>query len=208
MYRRREVEAVTVPRADIEVDVDMENVETGCYLWGAYVSNRSSVDLVEIGYRAFETWEELTPETDAANSLRFWEWLMSIREEVRSQGLTFRAYGWNLGAENQPLKRMAIAAGLLDEVDRFIASDEWVDLLKIWDAQFITGHSSGLKLIAPLTGFAWSVDDAGGADSMVMYDVAVGETADARPSREWLLTYNQAYRLRPKFPLVQRGDLA
>ena len=180
-----------VLRADIEVDVDMENVETGRYLWGAYVSIRNSVDFVKTGYRSFETWEEMTPETDTANSLRFWEWLVSLREEAASHGLTFRAYGWNLGAENQPLKRMAVVAGILDEVDAFINSDEWVDLLKVWDAQLITGHSSGLKLIAPVTGFEWNVDDPGGTDSMVMYDVAVGETSDADTARKWLLSYNR-----------------
>jgi predicted RecB family nuclease len=134
------------------------------------------------------TWEQLTPEGEAANSLSFWRWLMATRARARGQGLSFRAYCYNAGAENQYLRRLGLSAGLAGEIADFITSGEWVDLLRVWDAQLITGAGSGLKAVAPLVGFHWEVDDPGGADSMVRYDAAAA--GDAR-AQQWLLDYNR-----------------
>jgi hypothetical protein len=83
IYRRRGVEHLDAPRADIEVDVDMENIEEGVYLWGALVSERSGAPPE---YHSFVTWEPLTPESEAANSLRFWLWFTSLRTAARDAG--------------------------------------------------------------------------------------------------------------------------
>ena len=81
----------------------------------------------------------------------------------------------------------------MTDVESFIASDEWVDMLQVFDSQLMTGGPSGLKVIAPLVGFAWQVDDPGGAGSMLRYDQAVGAgSADERQeARAWLLEYNR-----------------
>lgn len=73
-------------------------------------------------------------------------------------------------------------------------SSEWVDMLHVFDRQLITGTSNGLKLVAPLAGFTWAVDDPGGNQSLLRYDVAAG-AAVARErieAREWLLAYNRS----------------
>jgi predicted RecB family nuclease len=189
VYRRRGVSQVVVPRADIEVDVDMESTELGCYLWGIYVTDRTGAGVTPAGYTAFATWEALSPEVEAANSLRFWEWLTNLQTECHKAGLTFAAYCYNASAENTYLRRLASAEHPQAEaIDTFIASDEWIDMLSVWDAQLITGHSSGLKLVAPLAGFRWDVEDPGGEDSMIKHDLAADGDQDAR---DWLLTYNR-----------------
>jgi predicted RecB family nuclease len=187
-YRRRGVAAVAAPRAEIEVDVDMESSEVGVYLWGSLLTDRIHPGTPRSEYIPFVTWEQLTPEGEAANSLCFWQWLMAVRAGAHAQGLTFRAYCYNAGAENQYLRRLGLSAGLAGEIADFIASDEWVDLLRVWDAQLITGGGSGLKNVAPLLGFHWVVEDAGGTESMVRYDAAA---AGDDTARQWLLDYNR-----------------
>jgi predicted RecB family nuclease len=189
VYRRRGVSDVVIPRADVEVDVDMENTELGCYMWGSYVTDRFNTNIAEIGYRAFATWEPLTPDVEAENSLRFWQWLMGLRQQCHDAGMTFAAYCYNASAENTYLRRLGIAEdALAAEIERFIDCEEWIDILKEWDSQLITGGSSSLKRIAPLAGFHWEVDDAGGDESMIKHDLAAnGEGA----AQDWLLTYNR-----------------
>ena len=103
--------------------------------------------------------------------------------------MTFAAYCYNAGAENTYLRRLGIAeAPVAGEIEAFITSGEWVDMLREWDSQLITGGSSGLKTTAPLAGFQWEVDDAGGGDSMIKHDLAaVGRQRRAG----WLLAYNR-----------------
>jgi predicted RecB family nuclease len=188
VYKRRGMDRVAVPRADVEVDIDMECSEVGVYLWGCLHTDRRDPGAAISQYTAFVTWESLTPEGEAENSLEFWNWLVDLRSTTHEQNRTFCAYCYSADAENQYLRRLGISAGLEAEVAAFIASAEWVDLLKEWDTQLLTGVGSGLKTVAPLVGYEWKVDDAGGAASMVWYDAAAaGDDA----ARRWLLEYNR-----------------
>lgn len=192
-YRRRGVDRVSVPRGEVEIDVDMENVEDGVYLWGAFVTNRSSTLVGTEGYQAFATWEPLTQESQTQNFQAFWAWFSDMRARTHEAGLAFRAYCYNASAENTHLRALGLAAGVIDEVEKFIASDDWVDLLRVFDKQLITGGSSGLKTVAALAPFTWDVQDPGGGESMLQYDEAVGAPSDAerQAAQNWLLTYNR-----------------
>jgi predicted RecB family nuclease len=192
IYRRRGVDTPTVPRADVEVDVDMENIEEGVYLWGALVTERLGSTATS-EYHPFVTWDPLTPDVETDNSLRFWRWLTALRSAARDAGRSFHAYCYNASAENTYLRKLGLAAGILDEIAAFTQSHEWVDMLRVVDNQLITGGGSGLKVIAPIAGFSWDVDDAGGGESMLRYDVAVGsdDANEREGARRWLLRYNR-----------------
>lgn len=192
IYRRRGVKRIDVPRADVEVDVDMENIEEGVYLWGALRSVRGRAD-VGSEYLGFVTWDPLTAGGETENFRSFWTWLQESRAAAHRSGHSFKAYCYNASAENTYLKKLGLALGVLDDVMAFIQSEEWVDLLRVVDDHLVTGRGSGLKAIAPLAGHSWDIDDPGGGLSMVKYDVAADpqESAERQRAREWLMTYNR-----------------
>ncbi len=192
-YRRRDVGALRVPRGDVELDLDMESTEDGVYLWGALVTDRASTGLVEPGYRAFVSFEAMCAEVEQDLFAALWSWLTGMIEAVVGSGAGLRAYCYNAAAENGQLRRLGLARRLIDEVESFIASERWVDLLRVFDSQLITGSGIGLKAVAPLAGFAWEVEDPGGDLSMLRYDTAVGSEhrADREAARAWLLDYNR-----------------
>jgi predicted RecB family nuclease len=193
-YRRRGIAQVRVDTGEVELDVDMENVEDGAYLWGVWVTDRSASGVVRPGYHAFMDWS-----ADAALAGRrafedFWTWLDQVRHDVAEHGLTLRAYCWSEAAENRWLRVGGAAIDRAEEVEAFIRSDEWIDLLRVFTSQTVTGRSGGLKVVAPLLGFAWEDDDAGGTQSMTWWQGAVDpSTPPARQEqlRRRILAYNR-----------------
>ncbi|MBO0849824.1 MAG: TM0106 family RecB-like putative nuclease [Pseudonocardia sp.] len=196
----RRVAEVKVPRADVELDVDMESFsESGAYLWGCLLSTPSGVDIgVDVGYHAFATWDPLPTIDEARSFAEFWVWLSALRERCAQRGLSFAAYCYNEQAENRWLlssaDRFAGRPGIPtpDEVTAFISSDAWVDLFAVVSEWFLCAQGKGLKRIAPAAGFAWHDPDASGENSMRWYRAAVG--MDGEPpdpsQRDRLLRYN------------------
>jgi len=78
------------------------------------------------------------------------------------------------------------------EVERFIASDEWVDLFRVVKAQLISPAGHGLKVVAPMAGFHWRDEDSDGEASLGFYREAVGlSDGDPAGARAKLLRYNE-----------------
>ena len=197
----RRVPQVPVPRADVEVDVDMESFgEAGAYMWGALLHHPGGrrADDEPDGYRAFVTWEPL-PTTDEARSFaEFWSWLTGVRRRALDSGRTFAAYCYNADAENRWLlgsaRRFAGLPGVppVAEIEEFIGDPGWVDVFALVGEWFLGAHGKGLKVGAPVAGFAWRDPEAGGENSMRWYRGAVG--MDGSPvdlaQRQRLLEYN------------------
>lgn len=197
----RRVVDVAVPRADIEVDVDMESFgDSGAYMWGCLLSGPRVADIdLPPGYRAFVTWQPLPTQDEGRSFGEFWQWLTEVRARARVLGLTFRAYCYNELAENRWLLSSTDRfAGARDvparrEVQAFIDSDAWVDLFRIVSDTFLCARGKGLKTIAPVAGFHWRDPEASGENSMRWYRDAVGFDGPAPDlaQRRRLLEYNE-----------------
>ncbi len=81
VYRRRGIGQVGVPRGDVELDIDLENVEDGVYLWGTLLTIRSPGWAgCPAGYRAFCRWKPMTAEVETGLFTEFWAWLAGLRQ--------------------------------------------------------------------------------------------------------------------------------
>ena len=184
-----EIEAA---RGDVEIDIDMESYDHATYLWGAYVTCRIPVEGVEEGYRAFVEFDHLDGEVETELFRALWEWLSAVRTEVKRQGRTVRVYCFWRSAEEGQMRR-ALRPGdeglpTAKSLDRFFASEEWVDLHEIVAAQILTEGPLGLKVLATRAGFAWRDEDPSGEASMTWYEEA---TAGDLAARRRLLEYNE-----------------
>ena len=194
-YRKPGAPTAPPPRADIEIDIDMENTNEGVYLWGALVTDRIGLGLVPDGYNAFSTWRPLESESELTVFREFWTWLSDIRARAAGHGASVSGYCWHEQAENTQMRRLAAGdPQLAREVEEFISSEAWIDLMKVFDHSWTTGGSIGLKSIAPLAGFDWPVAGPDGGMSMVyharMFDEATSAD-DASQLQTWLLDYNR-----------------
>ncbi|GAA4484715.1 TM0106 family RecB-like putative nuclease [Rhodococcus olei] len=191
----RRTAEVTVTRADVEVDVDMESYqEHGAYLWGTLLTENG----VTQPYRPFVTWDPLPTVDEARSFAEFWGWLTGTLERTLARGKTFAAYCYSRSAEDKWLLESATRfAGLpgipaVAEVRAFVDGPHWVDVYQAVSDQFICPNGKGLKKIAPVAGFHWRDSEAGGEASMSWYRDAVGYDGEPDAAqRERLLVYNE-----------------
>lgn len=202
-FLARGLERVEVPRADVEVDVDMENVEEGVYLWGTLVSG-SQAALHEIGlrdgYRPFWSMDPMSAEAQIEVFGRFWSWLTEVRTACAAVGLTFAAYCYTSAEHQKMLQILAsapsgstVAVPTKQEVDALVRSAQWVDVYDVVRSSLVVGHGLGLKKVAPLAGFRWRDDEAGGLQSMTWHREALENPDPAVQAfnRSRLLAYNE-----------------
>ncbi|MGC8510776.1 MAG: TM0106 family RecB-like putative nuclease, partial [Acidimicrobiales bacterium] len=196
-----DADAVHCPRADVEVDVDMESYGDATYLWGALVTRTARGEVAlgdgDDGYHVHAEWGELTRESEARLFADFWRWFDDLRGRVLAAGLSFRAYCFWAQAEDGAMDR-AVATGWPDgpragdlAAFRAASPSQWVDLHQLVREQIQTEGPRGLKALAGAAGFTWRDPTPGGEASMLWYEVARGEGEDAVAARARLLAYNE-----------------
>ena len=179
-----------IPVADIEIDVDIEyDFGNRVYLWGARV--RYGGDESTAHYVAdFVEWEPLDDLAEQRLAARFAAWLRAECEAAAAAGQSLKVFHWS-----HPERSKLISLLGLTEVGDLVDPETgvFVDLEKVFKANFFALHGSSIKKVAPQFGFAWRVADPGGAISQT-YLSKVHTSADPdeiSAAKQWLLTYNE-----------------
>lgn len=170
--------AITIPRADIEIDFDIEwDPDDRVYLWGALV-NRPGADPV---YHPLVTWDLLDDHGAVELGARFAGWLREQIVAADAAGQSLLVYHY---AHPEPtyLKRLLGETEVDDILTRF------VDLLPVVRKHYFGLHGLGIKKVAPEFGFHWRDEDPGGLQSQ-LWLIAAREGDDA--ARRRILDYNE-----------------
>lgn len=179
---------IIVPRADLEIDFDIENSsDDRVYLWGFLVTDTSTG---EQHYRHFSSFADLDDRAEARLAVEAMSWLQGLARGQRS----LLVYHYS-PYEVIRLSRLAQATG--DPVlvqAREWARDHFVDLFATVREHWFGAHGLGLKVVAHEgAGFTWRDDDPGGLNSQAWFDEAVHneDPADREASRTRVLEYNE-----------------
>jgi predicted RecB family nuclease len=181
---------VEVPVADVEIDVDIEwDIDNRVYMWGARVRRGGDESTAEY-VTDFVEWDPLDSPRERGLAARFAAWLRAQWDAAVAADRTLKVFHWS-----HPERSRLISILGLAEVGDLVNPDTGVfmDLEKFFKSNFISLHGSGIKKVAPNFGFAWRVDDPGGAISQTHLSTVHAGTdpQDVTAAKEWLLSYNE-----------------
>jgi len=174
---------IPVPRADVEIDFDIEwDPDDQVYLWGALVGRTDS----EPAYHPIVSWDERDEAGWVRHAEAFVTWVRGQVAAADAAGESLLVYHYS-HAEPTYLKRLLGEDAVADILDRF------VDLLPIVREHYFGVRGLGVKQVAPAFGFEWRDDDPGGLQSQLwLIDARTAEDAAVRDAgRERILAYNE-----------------
>ncbi|ORA15581.1 ribonuclease H-like domain-containing protein [Mycobacterium asiaticum] len=190
---------VDVPTATVEVDLDIESDQQGrVYMWGARVRDGRD-DTTAVYVPDFTVWEPLNEESEYALAEQFAHWLRDQRVAAEADGGTFRVFHWS-HPEWSNLKRILGAEAVRDLIgDRGGSGTDdrhdgvFVDMEKVFKQHFTSLRGTSIKKVAPLFGFTWRVENAGGAASQAHLSTVQtsADQSEVAAAKAWLLSYNE-----------------
>ena len=174
--------SIGVPRADIEIDFDIEwDAENRVYLWGALV-NRAGQDPT---YEPTVDWRKLDDQAEIALAESFVTWLRDLVATASANGQSVQIYHYS-HPEPAHLRRLLGGDAVQDLIDLF------VDLLAIIRQHYFGLQGLGIKKVAPAFGFNWRDEQPGGLQSQVWLQQARDGISDEQAAaRQRILEYNE-----------------
>lgn len=170
-----------VPAADIEVDFDIEWDYAGrIYQWGLRI--RDGQDDNTARYEPVVSFAELDEAGEAELAREFAARVRRLRAEAERSGKSLRIFHWS-HPETSHTRRFPDVVEAIDGLTE--------DLMTWFNKNYFARTSSSIKSVATRFGFRWDVEDAGGAASQRMIDIARGGGPDAASARRWCLRYNE-----------------
>jgi predicted RecB family nuclease len=200
-----------IPAADIEIDIDLENSMEALreldidepigvdrlYLYGYGIHDRTvSKDWNTAVIDTFSDYSN-TEEGEFEVMSKMWNKLQEEIKKAESAGKTIKIfhyasheYSWWKKYANRYVGRPGVPT--LNELEIFKA-DYLVDLYLLALKVAFPSKSYSIKDLAPLANFEWSVEMAGGANSLLKYKLAISKNDDAtrQQARQWLDAYNR-----------------
>ena len=201
-----------LPEADIEIDIDLENSMEALreleldepmgvdrlYLYGYGIHDRTvSTDWKTAVIDTFSDYSN-TEQGEFEVMSKMWKKLQEAIQSAESVGKTIKIfhyspheYTWWKKYADRFVGRPGVPTR--NELEIFKAN-YLVDLYPLAQKYAFPAKSYSIKDLAPLAKFDWSVDMAGGANSLFKYKAAINEDLDdatRQQARDWLDAYNR-----------------
>lgn len=183
---RVSVDPIGTPRADVEIDLDIETAEDGTvYLWGVLISDANGTR-----FEHFSRFDHLDAATETDVAVEFATWLTALID-AHPGALVFHYSDY----ETVHLRRLAERSGhpaLTAAVE--LINDHFVDLFGYVRDNFVGVDGLGLKVVASRgAGFSWRDEEPGGLASQTWFAQAIdGPSPEVREAaRQRVLDYNE-----------------
>lgn len=180
---------IKVPRADIEIDFDIETAaDERVYLWGFLVNDTRTADPPELVQ--FSAWTDLDRAAEADLARTAIGWLKSLVEGPAS----VRVYHYSAYEVVRMHQLAQVSGDPLLAWGADYAAAEFCDLFRTMKDHWFGARGLGLKVVASVgAGFNWRDTEAGGLNSQAWFDDAChGPTPEIRAAaRQRVLDYNE-----------------
>jgi predicted RecB family nuclease len=208
-FTPRADENFSVPRADVEIDFDMESIAKSeangrldsVYLWGTLTKIRSEkvrqlLSNPREGFYGFSIFENNESEAEALSS--FWTWVQDWISKSVEHNFSLKFYCYHGAAENTAMKSVSkrsngkVGVPSLDEIEEFKQSDYWLDIEDYVKKLIWPTENQSLKTIGKIAGAKWE-EGANGALSTVWFDTWTRSTdpTERESLKNQLLEYNK-----------------
>jgi len=200
-----------LPEFDIEIDIDLENSQAALqeinpgqsvgrdqvYLYGYGIHDRTvNKDWRSAQIDSFGNFND-TEEAEYEVLLNMWKLLESEVAKAESERKTIGIFHYSHHEKDWWKKFTRRHAGKLgvptEEAAAAFMVKYFVDLLPYAEEISFPTMSYSIKALAPVAGFVWKAEDAGGAMSLLKYKTATKPDCDeiiCNEAKTWLREYN------------------